>query len=208
MPVYRVQVILRGASGASEDVYANTYWFSGVVPTKEQQLALMLLDLKQVYVNIEDFMSGYLTDTATIKVYDMSDAPPREPAWSDFTWDPGQEASVSLPSELACCVSFHGAPPVSPRRRGRVYIGPLNIRTMGHAGPGQVTVPTNCWGANWHINLASAFNNFRTSEAGQDWVVHGKVSNVPVVGGWIDDAYDIQRRRGEDAQQRLEWGAV
>jgi hypothetical protein len=30
---------------------------------------------------------------------------------------------------------------------------------------------------------------------------------VPIVAGWIDDAFDTQRRRGPDPSFRTNWGA-
>jgi hypothetical protein len=39
------------------------------------------------------------------------------------------------------------------------------------------------------------------------WGVWSKVDGVvrPIVGGWIDDDFDVQRRRGTDAQGRVVW---
>lgn len=207
MPLYRTQVVLSGSSTAPEDVFVNTYWFNSIQPNKEAQLAVVAPAFDDLYSGFASFMNGYLRSPFQVKVYNMADGEPREPATADISWPGGGTTGISnLPFELAVCVSFHGAPPFSPRRRGRVYIGPLNTKSLESGAAINALHDSTCWGNSFNIQLGAGFEQFRTSSAGGDWVVHGKGGDVPIIGGWIDDAYDIQRRRGQDATRRMIWG--
>lgn len=127
-----------------------------------------------------------------------------------------------LPAEVSLALSFHGdltnvpetAPnpdgPVPPtirpaaRRRGRIYIGPL-MAIAGTTGASNDLVPTsaakNTWsavGAHLIDNVPSGFVWDIVSKAGGE--VH------VVTGGYVDDAFDTQRRRGSAPTSRLTFG--
>jgi len=43
------------------------------------------------------------------------------------------------------------------------------------------------------------------ADANNDWIVYSTVDQAghEVIGGWVDNAWDIQRRRGELSTSRL-----
>lgn len=57
------------------------------------------------------------------------------------------------------------------------------------------------------VAAAAALVNFGAT-SNPKWCVWSRENGVmqPVIGGWCDDAYDIQRRRGEKAKSRSTFG--
>jgi hypothetical protein len=136
-------------------------------------------------------------------------------------WTLGPTASASpgnlaLPREVALCGSFHGdlsgvaeegAGDTRPRarRRGRIYVGPLNVAatdsTNGSANGG--ALPSGFFIG----RLAAAFAEFTAAaieDEGGRWVVASRADNAvyPVTAGWVDNEFDTQRRRGLDPSAR------
>lgn len=117
-----------------------------------------------------------------------------------------------LPTEVAACLSYHRAygsdPEFGPggvrpknRDRGRIFIGPLSGLAME-----TLTASNPTLSSTFRATLAGATAPLLgTSDA--TWVQWSRAdaSVAPVVGGWIDDAPDIQRRRGQDPLSRTLW---
>lgn len=112
--------------------------------------------------------------------------------------------SQSLPSEVALCLSFHAdfgldvefAPGTRPRSRdrGRVYIGPLTTAGLA-SGSGNRAKP-----APGLINaIVGAGKDLRDANDDKRWSVWSRVAArmSEVTSCSVDDAFDIQRRRGE-----------
>lgn len=203
------QVALAHDSGLPEDVSVNTFHTgaASMTPTDFTDWCGMLEDLyTAVYVgnNIFGFLSNNLSGDVTIKSYDLSAPEPRAPegVFTD-TWT-GLGISA-LPSEVAVCLSYQGdqisgAP--QARRRGRIYLGPLAYAAAESntiAKPADDLIATVC----------AAADAFRaaTAGAGQPWAVYSRVDDafVNVTNGWVDNAFDTQRRRGEAATARTLW---
>jgi hypothetical protein len=133
----------------------------------------------------------------------------------------GTGGGSSLPREVAACLSYHadmtGLPEDVPggapgpagdthpaaRHRGRIYLGPLANNALGAGvnGPGVYsglrTSATNAAASFMSAMGAIAIGPVR-------WCVWSRVNHAlyPITGGWMDDAFDTQRRRGIEATQR------
>jgi hypothetical protein len=125
-------------------------------------------------------------------------------------------SSQDLPSECAICLSFHGdttglatdVPGGAPgprgdthpaaRVRGRIFIGPLNQHVQSSGSPTRVsaTVLGDIVGSAMALHTAMP-----------SWSVWSrKNANTKLVtGGFVDNAFDTQRRRGEKASGRQTW---
>lgn len=137
-----------------------------------------------------------------------------------FTLGP-PTSSAQLPEEVAIALSFHGdltdvpvtepnptPPPATirpaQRRRGRLFFGPLSqgagFATGGHYRPSALLMD----------ELGEAFGQTcRDIETSTPWNV-GVWSRADaevwiIVGGWVDDAWDTQRRRGIEPTTRDFW---
>jgi hypothetical protein len=130
---------------------------------------------------------------------------------------------VDLPRECAAVLSLHGnlvglaedtpggvAGPggdthPAARKRGRIYLGPLNDLGMGAGanGPG-----LNALFRGVATGAAKTLaDDIAAALEGLSWSVWSRVSHTlaPVLGGWMDDAFDTQRRRGIGASTRTLW---
>jgi hypothetical protein len=108
-----------------------------------------------------------------------------------------------MPAEVAIVVSFE-ALPVSgepqARRRGRVYIPWLPDTANTEGRPTQTFID----------DLGAAFVAFGAAADASisvDWVIWSPTDNAAVgtARGWIDNAWDTQRRRGFAATSRTNW---
>lgn len=210
MGLIRAQTILPYWTGLPEDVSTNvSYWqYDGSVAG-----AATLTEIHDRLSAAYQFIGSVLSPVifprlARIKMYDMGHPTPRQPLLftpSTFTL-PSTSASTTVPQEACVVMSYHGAQVSgsSPaRQRGRMYLGPL---TSGAIDPGSSTkFPTI------HANTMTAVVNFasalRTPINGAASVVWSQYSptdgdHATVVGMWVDNEPDTQRRRGVRATAR------
>lgn len=120
-------------------------------------------------------------------------------------------SDADLPAEVAACVSFHadlsavsehvGNTRPRARRRGRIFVGPLKAGTATLGGPNEVFLD-----GTFRADLAAAGHNLLAglTADGAPLQVWSRVDAVvrPVVGGFVDNTFDTQRRRGLKATLR------
>lgn len=145
-----------------------------------------------------------------IKVYDLTPvlAPTPPPLGSpvvDTTFTiSGTEASLPLPDECAVVLSYHadltGVPEFvgrtrpAARRRGRVYLGPLDRVACSEDSGSPVVSPT-------FITDLNAAAKALLITGSSHWVggVWSKTDHTVrrVVGGWVDNLFDVRDHRGD-----------
>lgn len=191
-----------------EERFVNTWWFSA--PDKTNATKDLFADIVNDFytsttvpgnatTSIGHYMSGVIDRTigaCKIKTYAMSDPAPREPRTIDMsvlaaTTDP------PLPAEVAVTLSFY-ATRNTPKRRGRVYIGPLDFTAVNSSGSTDDRVPSALRG---HLTNAAKEVQVRAKAAGGLWIVNSSdpfLTEIQkqVTHAWVDDAFDTQRRRG------------
>lgn len=128
-----------------------------------------------------------------------------------FTLGSAIGTGSNLPSEMSVCVSAHTAYLTDPefgegmrpraRDRARIYLGPLR--------DAMVTLDSNhepridpAWRTSF-ANAAAAL----VADTGTTWTVWSRANATTNVisSGWVDDAFDVQRRRGPKANTRTVW---
>lgn len=140
-----------------------------------------------------------------IKLYDLDDPMPRPPRASVISPSPNSGGG-SFPHEVAMVLSTKGlsGPGVNPKRnRGRMFIGPLSdnasyvSRSSGDVRPSLIAREI----------LAAAATELAKRALGASWAIYSRRDNdlKPIVEGFIDDAFDTQRRRGTNASTRTTW---
>ena len=208
MPSVRAMVILPMDSAIPRDVAINNWHATmGDIGTG---CTAMALALGAFYQGIRTLLSAHI-DHANIraKFYNWDEPEPRAPVSESLLGVTGPLGSGTVPHELAVCLSFQGdrqAGRVQSRRRGRVYIGPLQSAIATFDGLVDVTL---------RDTLNTAAGTFLTASAESSawtWVVHSTRNaaspDTPVTNGWVDNAFDIQRRRGTDATSRATFGVA
>lgn len=213
----RAQVIIGMDGGLPEDYPTNTLYFDGDEGFSDGDYWSGVMTL------LEDFYHGFddtlyptqIDGTATVKIYDMRDPTPRIPEFTDtITLTPS--ANGMYPGEVAIVCSFQaeyvsGVP--NARRRGRIYLGPVQegVHTItgsqNRPDSGLLTAIANA--------AATMENGFALSGGAElKWAVYSPTTDATasiddafndVIGGWVDNAWDTQRRRGPAATGRTTW---
>ena len=204
MTLHRVMVVVPADNNVGEDVVVNTFGIDivgtlGVTVPKLQAAFKALYDTWGVY-------RGALQDwpKMTIKGYDMTAPKPRVPVFDVPVTLSGLQATNTLPREVALCLSFQASRVsgvAQARRRGRVYFGPFAVASNN----GTTSRPDNAL-ITAVRDGAQAFVNLSSTDPDWEWFVISEATGTPIGNsvhdGWVDDAWDTQRRRGQDPSTR------
>lgn len=204
-------------SGRPEDTVMNSFAFDLTPGIANANAVLIVAAVKDFYdgvtgggAKLHSLLSPELgSDTIAPRVdlYDLTghldgSAHGAPVFGSDMTWTGFPGAGFAHPGEVAICASFHSAYGADVefavgggrprgRDRGRVFIGPLHGNTAAMDTNGTARVITSA-----QTTVIQAMT--RLANAGVAWSVWSRssASLKPVVGGFVDDAFDTQRRRG------------
>lgn len=216
MPTVRVMFVGQGASLLPEDRVVNVFHFHD--PTllpPDPAITTCLANVLDFYntptaggTPLGSWLSPWVQRPAKLIGYNMLEAKPRIPHELEFTLPAA--VGAGMPEEIAVCLSITGAPPITARRRGRIYFGP--ITDAGTAvDMGTVSAPSRpSQGSNADllqslVNAGKRLMDNSTAE-GMPWAIRSTVpaeNYVIVTGGYVDNAFDTQRRRGPDPTGRL-----
>lgn len=209
------QVVLPYTTGLPRDVAINTFWFNVPEPVDGADVTEIANRLVAFYnddyggTKVADRMAKVIDRTtgACSIIQKLYPGPGDTGAGDQIdeftsTWTlENYTTGTPLPLEVAVCCSFYGGGSEPARnRRGRVFVGPLNITAITDSVDQLPTVhaPFASCLAQAGLGLASA------TDADVQWVVYSRVrSEVFVVeAGWVDNEFDTQRRRQVEATAR------
>lgn len=209
------QVTLPHKSLIAADNVINTFNFTGVDDTEDQATAAVGIikafynDLADTQVNpVKYYFSGEINfGGARIKIYDLADPEPRVPILDESlgTTNVTPGSSTNLPGEVAVCLSYSAAAESgvsAARRRGRIYLGPLCTT----ASTGTTAIAARPL-AGMLLDMSKAAAELASGPVGTQWCVWSRVNNAfyPIVQGYLDNAFDTQRRRGVATTTRTGW---
>lgn len=207
MAMYKAMVVLHTRDGDPANYCTNSFHFENT--NADQFVGLGLIDgrLQDFYKTtaagasnpVKSNLGNRLAANGhEIRYYDLADPLPRVPKMittMDFT----TVGADCLPEEVAVCASFQAtkvAGQPQARRRNRVYIGPLTKATADQEGSPNFrprVLPQ------FATNLAMAMKALNLSNTTTErWKVYSptNAAGYDVANGWVDDAFDTQRRRG------------
>ena len=196
MPTAKFQVNIGGDSGLARDYAVNVLYFDidQVDPTSPPNYDQLCHDL------IDAYQLNWLSATARevrVRAYNMDEPEPRAPV-GEYVENLGSYPVSTGPREIALCLSFRGDPPVTPRRRGRIFL-PVYASsfTAGTPRPNDA-IRTQA------LKMADSFAGLGGLNV--DWVINsaGGQARVAVKHAWVDDEWDVQRRRGFRSTTRTE----
>lgn len=192
MALARVNVVLQGVSGLPEDQFVNTLaWNGDGLPDWDSWAQ----DLADAVRTLWQQLSGtgspfYPNDTVArsfqVRVYNPEDAgAPPMVATGTLPFN----TSLALPTECAAVLSFY-AGSNRPRQRGRIFVGPMSTQSLLASGRMATDVITRL------TTLATGLKAFGGDS--YQWSVYSRVDDVhrELTAGWVDNAFDTQRRRG------------
>lgn len=177
-----------------KDVAVNTWHCDALTPDGPEDF----VDALEVfYQAIDSVIWSAAIDPSNVRcdVYRMADPEPRVPVLT--TMFTGLTATASArPPELAVCLSFQGdlvSGEPQRRRRGRVYLGPVGNIEASSTSPLVATSTVNAVAAAGNVLAATS-----TLSSTFTWCVFSEIDAdlIPVTNGWVDNDFDIQRRRG------------
>lgn len=219
---YQAQVIFPAVSGLPEDVFTNTlYFFDAAVSKRSHSAVADLLETRMegfynvaqggASARITAAMSRVINWNACIlKVYDLGDAAPRTPEVRTLEFTQPTN-TTALPNEVAIVLSYRGGSGTTgggsadPRKRGRIFIGPLN-QTAGTFTAGvDEDMFINAGPMDSIVKAADWLRDDLTDELG--WLQYSRTNDafLAVTGGFVNNTFDTQRRRGVAATSRTTW---
>lgn len=209
MPDAYVQVSLAAVTGIARDASVNTFAFADV--DDELDTVNMLEAIQSFYNDVPAThpaaVSGYFSNTLSrdippvAKVWTIVPGPLGEPNLTvNLDLIAASENGDDLPQEVAACLSFGAGVEsgVLPRhRKGRIYLGPLNLSTMNQGiGGGQPEV-SETFARVCVDSAAATLGNLPLGPHAVWSRVGGLVT--PTTYYKMDQEFDTQRRRGRPA---------
>jgi hypothetical protein len=135
----------------------------------------------------------------TVKAYKIQDPVPGEPHRPEAIATTSQTSILEAPifREQALCLSFYGGQN-GPRQRGRLYLPAFMLSV------GQPDVRPSTAFQQKALDLVPIFAGLGGSNV--DWIVWSPTnkSATKVTNAYVDDEWDVQRRRGLRPVTRLE----
>lgn len=214
---YRAQVSITMDTGTPADACVNVFHFDAdadITLDESVRLDHITDRLTAFYQTIDGVLfPAEVGTTAGLKIYDLADPEPRAPK-RDTTIALTPAVTGAMPSEVAICLSYQAARESGvnhARRRGRVYLGPLHIGVLQTSAGGSrpsttartsIATAATALAASTQVNrpVWAVFSPTRRAEGGSL-----DDSFTDVEDGWVDDAFDIQRRRGLAPTARTLW---
>jgi hypothetical protein len=195
------------------DVWTNTWHFFPMTPMSMQAAADLVTPLLSAFYDSVYTESGGMANYCTsigqhVNWYDLDQPPPRVPYTLPLSITVPSTATT-LPPETSICLSFQalaesGQP--QARRRGRIYLGGLPNAVIS-ASVGASAFPIVNGAFRTAIGgYADTLKNAAIT-AGVRWSVYSPTTQEShfVDNGWIDNAPDTQRRRGQAPSFRTLW---
>lgn len=202
MPNYITQAVIASNDSISANFATNTWSISALTLT---DLDLANAAIATFYTSIDNFFSNLARAANGLELvsYDRADLKPRAPVRQGFT-ALVLGGSTPLPPEIALCCSFQAAKASGlnqARRRGRIYLPFMDEANNGTDGRPSTTLIAGV------VSAAAAFVAASDTATGWGWDVWSTVNNAPaaVTDGWVDNEWDVQRRRGRLSTTRNIW---
>lgn len=194
MAEHDVQVVLHNANGLPEDSYVNTLHFEVNAP---DTLAGLAAGLNSAYDTISDRLAS-IVNGMTVKIYDPGPNPGGPVYQESFATPLG--GSGTGPTEVALCLSYATTdnPDSSlPRRRGRIYLGPLSLLNVLDERPSNALIQELLTFGEDLASIGTAGNT--------TWLMLSRADNSyhKIESIWMDNAWDTQRRRGSRPNLRV-----
>lgn len=190
----------------AEDRQVNTWHFAvESSPPSAASLTAIGNALFTFYGAIKaNFPSAVHTGNYTVTYYNQGDPIPRTPITSSFHTLTAIGTGFAMPPEVSVVLSYQAVPvsgikPAS--RKGRIYLP--SFVTLAYVNTGYLSTGT----MNSIATAAAALLTTSTAATDWKWSQYSKVRSLlaPVTKGWVDNAPDIQRRRGFKTSTRAVW---
>lgn len=184
MAQYRMQVTyLNTADTTAENHVVNTFYLDTDALSGADDPAALCNDAAALFATYRSQMQGF--NAVRVRAYNMSHTPPRVPVAENTDTISGTIAPG--PREVSLCLSYY-AGQNTPRRRGRMFIGPWGAAAMSER-------PTT---GQQDSLLALADGIAGLGGINVQWVQYSPTSGEfhNVTKSWVDNEWDTVRSRG------------
>lgn len=182
----RVQVFYKKPADVPRDGFSNTFYFrAGTVldPPSYEDTAEAVRDIYS-----SAMMAGHSGMQYDIRAY-KADEPPHTPPRARITGSFPGSLRALMPREVALCLSYRTDPPYTSRRRGRVYIGPIEAIYATERPTSQLR------------DHLIDFGEALAGVGGEDvsWRMYSPTNSEDhhIRHIWVDDSWDTIRGRGQ-----------
>jgi hypothetical protein len=209
------------STGLPEDAVVNTFsWIGTNGGGRTADAAVITTGLNTFYAAVKSFLSSqYAWNSGTYEYIDMADGQPRIP----FKTDSAALGTLSttnsdMPAEISLCCSYRATPTSglnSRRRRGRIFLGPLQFGAGDWPVQASVNVDSIATAFSALLTLTNVSLAVYSRYTHHDVPVGDNIADypdevpsllddafVPATQVWVDNAWDVQRRRGPKATYR------
>jgi len=191
----------------TEDTCTNTWHFQIATPVTADYVSIIAA-LKSFYDAWATHRSqAWDVTNARIRFYKLTDPKPRAPVYDALMGLSTSKGTDRMPAEVSVCMSYQGiraSGQSQARRRNRIYCGPFATNVLdGTAGKVSTVAKANIVGGAQGLLIASNAATAWKWTINSSYLPEDGSQFVNVNNGWVDDAFDIQRRRGIDPQSRV-----
>lgn len=215
MALYRAQVILPFFTNLPEDVIVNQFHFEAEptdVDIVGPQIATALDTFyTSLYGAVGTGRVSYIDwPLVYCKVFALADPPPRVPWISpSFGITAGSLAS-QIPTEVACVLSFQAAPESGVRYQrlyNRIYLGGIPQTAITVSAVDEFPRFSTAFTDTIKAAALALLDSGESSGAFWRQVSRATGSTIAreIVGGWVDNGPDTQRRRSVLSTLRNNW---
>jgi len=199
-----LQATIRTNDGIAENFVTNQFCVDDI-PANTVTWDAMTAAIKSFYDAISGtcYPNTIAQNGHVLKFYALPGLVPNYPYHEDTFDLAAAPNGITLPAEVALCLSFQGTRNAGfpqARRRGRVYIGPLESGILGTTGRPGATVQGVLLDA-----AEGLWDDLEAALPGEGWSVWSPTDGTAVLidNAWVDDAWDTVRSRGLDPSARV-----
>lgn len=217
----RAVITIPTQSGVAKDAVKYDFAFAAPTASLDTNIVQLFSYVNSTWsTSLSGFLSPSLAHAAAgclLQLYDITGhldgSATNHPPYHQGTFTLPGGGGSPLPSELAVVLSYHadftGVPEHAPgerprsRYRGRLYIGPMASSALGADSTSHRPYVAQ------NVRETIAAGAARLSQLEPSWSVWSRKDSQlrQITQGYVDDAWDVQRRRGEEPVARSFWVA-
>lgn len=213
---FQARCTLRSVNGVPADDCINTFAFVADPLSDIQLLADAFANFwNSSSTGQTNAVGEYINDSILrsdgllVEIIQSPQTPPNPPIGGGIYDLVASGSPVPVPQEVALCLSMHTANYLTSatpgRERGRVYVGPLNTLAEGDPGTNQVSRPTDIFMQDVVFGINAVYESLVLNDAFLAIWSRAAGTLSAVTGGWVDNEWDTQRRRGRPATGRTNY---
>jgi hypothetical protein len=205
MASYYAQSTLASSTGDPADAVSNVWGLDVGGVLNDQAATVWSNAIQDFYDDLANGLAlrGVARTGHLLKMYDVAAPRPNYPVFEIPFQLAIQPPAVDLPRELALCISYRAEVAAGVNRargRGRIFVPGFSEagNLSGRPAPELVGNLASAWG-NYYFNVVNSNAPiFPGVYSRRDQIVR------PIVEAWVDNEWDIQRRRGTKPTIRTE----